>query len=108
MKLVYICSHCKGNIERNIAKARGYSLFAIKQDCIPIAPHIFYTPILDDTIEEQRRTGMVMGLELLTLCQELWVFGDKNTKGMMAEIDAAERLGIPVLFYNDGCERRGE
>ncbi|WP_242833133.1 DUF4406 domain-containing protein [Desulfosporosinus acidiphilus] len=88
-------------------------MFAIKQNCLPIAPHVFYTSILEDTVEEQRRNGMAMGLELLSICQELlsicqelWAFGDKISAGMMSEIEAAEQLGIPVVFYSDKCQRR--
>lgn len=46
-----------------------------------------------------------MGLDMLKLCSELWVFGKRLSSGMAAEIDEADRLGIPVKFYSDRCEK---
>ena len=35
---------------------------------------------------------MDMGLELLKLCDEVWVFGDKISEGMKKEIEFAKSL----------------
>ncbi|KLU65693.1 hypothetical protein DEAC_c23230 [Desulfosporosinus acididurans] len=96
MKIVYICSACKGDKNKNLAKVRGYSLFAIKQNCIPIAPHVFDTPLNPDTPKEQS----VRDIELMSLCQELWAFGNELSDGMKTEIKAAEHLGIPVMYFH--------
>lgn len=86
MKLVYICSPLKGDIQGNIEKARGYCRDALLQEaCIPIAPHIYFTQFLDDTNEIERQIGMKCGIELLPLCDELWVYG-KPSEGMKKEI----------------------
>lgn len=37
-----------------------------------------------------------MGLWVLEACDELWLCGDRMSAGMLAELEAAERLGIPV------------
>jgi len=42
-----------------------------------------------------------MGLDLLYRCAELWIFGPKISRGMLGEIELAERLGIPIKYYND-------
>lgn len=106
MKLVYVCSPYKGDVEYNIAKARGYCRYAYTQGVVPFAPHLHNTQFLDDTIQDERNAGMLLGLDMLNRSSELWAFGDKISEGMMAEIDTAERLGIPVLYYSDRCEKR--
>jgi hypothetical protein len=85
-KLIYICSPLAGDIDNNIKKAIGYCKKAINEGKIPIAPHVYLTRILDDTIPGERETGMTYGMELLKLCDELWVFGSPST-GMKKEIE---------------------
>lgn len=84
--IIYVCSPLKGNIEANIDKAKGYCRDIILQGNIPIAPHIYFTQFLDDTKEEERTIGMEAGIELLKLCDELWVYGE-HSYGMQKEID---------------------
>jgi len=106
MKFVYICSPLRGDMERNIRRANGYCRFAAKQLVVPIAPHVMFTGFLDDTIGEDRETGINMGLELLKMCAEVWVFGERFSEGMLAEIKEAVELGIPVRNFNEKCERK--
>ena len=87
-------------------KAQGYCLYATSEGVIPIAPHIYFTQFLDERMEAHRQKGMSMGLDLLKLCSELWVFGNRVSSGMSAEIDFADKLGIPIQYYTDRCERR--
>jgi hypothetical protein len=108
MKLVYICSPLRGEIERNISRANAYCRFAAQQSVVPIAPHVMFTGFLDDNLTAERSTGLKLGLELLKKCDELWVFGNRLSEGMESEIRAAITLGIPFYFYNDKCERMEE
>lgn len=107
IKLVYICSPLRGDIERNITKAVGYCRFASTQGVVPLAPHIIFTQFLDDEISGERELGLQMGSELLKYCQELWVSEDQISEGMLGEIESAKRLGILIQYYSDQCERRG-
>lgn len=106
MKLVYICSPLRGDADRNIRKANGYCLFAAKQSLVPVAPHVMFPGILDDAIPEERSLGLSMGLELVKRCDEVWVFGERLSEGMQAEIRAAEDMSIPIHYFNEKCERR--
>lgn len=99
MDLVYICSPLRGDIERNIKKAIGYSKFAASMGVVPLAPHTIFTQYLDDTIPEEREQGLRMGIELLKKCNQIWVFGDVISEGMQAEINLAIELGISVVHY---------
>lgn len=98
-RLVYICSPCRGDIEKNIEKAQRYCREAVElwDDVIPIAPHVYFTQFLDDTKQEERAAGMDMGLSLLTMCDELWVYGIENpSEGMRNEIEYAKQHQIPI------------
>lgn len=101
MKLVYICSPLRGEIEENIKKAHKYCEYAAGCDVIPLAPHTIFTAYLDDTIKEQREQGLKMGLELLKQCDEIWVCGDEVSQGMQGEIDLATKLNIPTVYVLD-------
>ena len=98
-RFIYICSPCRGDMEKNIAKAQGYCREAAElwPDVVPIAPHVYCTQFLDDTKPEERAAGMDMGLALLDMCDEIWVYGIENpSEGMAREIEYAEEHGIPI------------
>lgn len=99
MKKVYICSPyaSQGERKQNVANAITYSRMAITRGCLPIAPHVFYTQMLNDDIEEERAAGLALGMELLKGCDEIWVFGSVKG-GMIAEVQKAGELGIKVVF----------
>ncbi len=105
--VIYVCSPLRGDVERNIKKAIGYSRFIYSRGGIPLAPHVIFTTFLDETVAEERTAGMVMGLGLLTKCDELWAFGDKISEGMAGEIAAAENLGLRVKRFNSRLEVSG-
>lgn len=96
MKLVYICSPYAGDIENNIMFAKAACCCAAEQGCAPIAVHLIYPQILDDTVPSERERGIRMGLRALASCEELWVCGERISHGMGFEIAEAERLGITV------------
>lgn len=94
---VYVCSPFRGDYDANTKNARFYSRHAALQlGVIPIVPHLLFPQFLDDTVPEERALGLRLGLELLKLCDELWVYGDRISEGMKAEIEFAKELGIPV------------
>lgn len=100
--LIFVCSPYRGDVETNVGNARCYCRLVIKQGGIPFAPHLLFTQLLDDSIADERRLGMDMGLEMLKFCNGLWAFGPP-TSGMLEEIGTARALGIPVrLFGLDG------
>ena len=97
MKMVYICSPCRGDYENNIAAAKRYCRRAIIDGVVPIAPHVYFTQFLDDDIGDERKLGMKAAIELLELCHEVWVYGDP-TEGMTAEIKYAQYLCKPIIL----------
>lgn len=114
-KLVYICSPCQGDYEKNIQKAQGYCREAMEKwsDVLPIAPHVYFTQFLDDTNEKERELGMAAGIALLSICDEIWVYGMENpSQGMASEITYAIEHAIPVRdaaeLYRKGRELEPE
>ncbi len=102
LKKIYVCSRLAGDLENNIEKTKGYAKFVVKEcGAIPIAPHIYFTQFLNDTLPEDRAFGTMAGLMLLSDCDELWYFGDSVSQSMVREIIAAKEQGIPVRYVSD-------
>ena len=115
-KMVFICSPYRADeadpleqakaIQRNIELARKGCRIAVERGFIPFAPHLFFPQFLNE--EGERSIGIMMGIQLLSLCDELWVLGRKVTDGMAKEISYARNLGIPVRIMENpetGAER---
>ncbi len=92
MKRVYICSPYSGDVENNVKMAREYCRYAIDLGCLPIAPHLLYPQILDDNNPAERMLGIKMGLEILDICDEIWICGELISTGMEKEIAYAEKV----------------
>lgn len=101
MKMVYICSPLRGDLEGNIKKAVEYCTHAEARGVIPLAPHTIFTQFLNDTIPEQRQKGLKLGLELLKRCDELWVCGNVISQGMKDEIEEARQNNIPTRYIKE-------
>jgi hypothetical protein len=71
---------------------------------MPLAPHLLFPQFLDDGNPDDRKLGLRFGLILLDRCEEVWVFGDRLSEGMAAEIVRAERRGIPIKRYDTACK----
>jgi hypothetical protein len=102
--IVYICSPYAGDVERNTAAARRYSRFAVDAGYIPIAPHLLFPQFLDDNKPKERELGLFFGNAILSKCAEMWVFGDRISEGMEAEIKRATWKGHRIRYFSETCE----
>jgi hypothetical protein len=106
MKIVYIAHPIGGDVQGNINKVlaivRGINL--LKRDVVPFAPYIVDCLSLDDSILDQRIRGILNNTTLFNagFINEVWLFGDKISKGMAAEIALANKLGIKVVSMSEG------
>ena len=107
MRLVYICSPLKGDIEGNQRKADEYCAYAADCGVIPLAPHTIFTRYLDENIPEEREQGLKMGQELLKHCNEIWVMGNEISIGMQGEINLAKKLNLPILYLDNEMVQSG-
>ena len=102
MRRIYVVSRYKGDTERNINDAIRACRYVIDRGHMPIAGHLLYPQMLDDNIPEQRIIGCHFGMELLSFCDEAWVFmrDDRVSEGMEDEIREAKRLRKKVLYFD--------
>lgn len=94
---VYICSHYGGDRARLI-RAREYAQEAWAAGVVPIVPHLWFGELADSDEGEERERGCRVGLELIGLCDEVWVYldGESESGGMRAEIAEARKRGVDV------------
>ncbi len=102
--LVYICSPLSGAVERNQENARRYCRFAVRRGAIPLAPHPYFPQFMDDADPAQRNLAIFMDIILLSKCDEMWVFGERVSKGMSMEIAKARRKGQTIRYFTAECE----
>lgn len=99
--LVYVASPFSGDEARNEEKAVRYCRFAVDSGAIPLAPHLFLPRFMSEANE--RDEAMFMNMVFLGRCEQLWVFGDRITDGMAAEIAKAKKRRMPIRYFTDDC-----
>lgn len=102
--IVYICSPFAGDIENNVKAAQAYCRFAVDQGYIPIAPHLLFPQFLNDQNPKERQLGLFFGNALMSKCSEVWVFGDRISAGMEAEIKRAKWKNYRLRYFTETCE----
>lgn len=103
MKVVYIAHPISGNIKENLESIRRIvrNINLSNNDVVPFAPYWLDCHALNDSIPEERERGIKNDIELFNrdFIDEVWLYGDRVSNGMKAEIALAEKLGIPVLDF---------
>ena len=98
---MYICSPYAGDIHKNVQAARDYSRFAVDAGYIPIAPHLLFPQFLNDANPKERQLGLFFGNALMSKCSEVWVFGERITEGMAAEIRRAKWKNYRLRYFTE-------
>lgn len=101
---VYVCSPYKGDVDINVANAKRYCRFVLSRGGLPIAVHLLFPQFMDDNSPSERKKAIDMGLELISVCNEFWIFGSILSAGMETELKAALSLRVKVRFFKDNCE----
>ena len=101
-QFVYICSPYWDSPHVNVMRARQYCKFAVEKGRIPLTPHLYFPQFLSEI--DKRGKAMLMNFELMRLCGEVWVFGERITEGMKAEIAHAGRLRKNIRYFTTKCE----
>lgn len=97
---VYVASKYAGDVDANITAAVTYCRRVIDAGYMPVASHLLYPQILDDNIPEERELGLMFGLALLRMCDEVWVFGTVSP-GVAQEIEEAKRLKKQIRYFEE-------
>lgn len=100
--LVYVCSPFSGDIDGNTEKARLYSRFAVDKGAIPLTVHLLFPQFVSE--ETERPLAIYMGSIVLAKCQEVWVFGNRISEGMAAEIMRAKKLKKTIRYFTESME----
>lgn len=95
MGLVFISSPYGGQAQ-NIELARRFMRYAASQGLVPVAPHVMLHGVMDDANPQDRMTALAGCLELLDLCQSIWVCGNELTPGMARELEHARKMYYQV------------
>ena len=107
--IVYICAPYSGTpeeIQRNVENVKRYCRFAADQGYAPLSTHLAICGFLRDEIAQERELGIEIDKTLLSVCSELWVFGDRISTGMNIEITTFQLTGKPVRYFTETCEVR--
>lgn len=104
--LVYICSPYSGDVENNTARARAFCRFAVVKRAIPVAPHLLFPQFMSE--EKERSLALFMGIVLLGKCDEVWVFGDRISEGMVGEIGKAKKMRKKIRYFTEEMEERDD
>ena len=105
--IVYICSPYRGTpeeIQRNIENVKKYCRFAADQGFAPLATHLAICSFLQDEIAQERELGIEIDETLLSVCTELWVFGDRISSGMAREITTFQLADKPIRYFTEDCK----
>jgi hypothetical protein len=91
MKRIFVCSPFAGDIARNVKVAEALCRQVMRSGHAPFAPHLLYPTFTDDSVTEQRETGIACGLAYMECCD------NGISSGMRMELDRAGQLGKPIL-----------
>jgi hypothetical protein len=97
MKKVIIESPYAGDVERNIEYAKACMRDSLNRGEAPLASHLLYTQVLDDTIPEERELGIAAGLAWLKSADLHVFYVDYGfSTGMAQAFLLSVNSGIPV------------
>lgn len=95
-----MASRYAGDVDANVKAAIGYCRLVIDKGYMPVASHLLYPQILNDNDPEERELGLLFGLSLLAVCDEVWVFGTVSP-GVAQEIEEAKRLKKQIRYFEE-------
>lgn len=118
MKIVYIAHPIGGDVSRNIWKVEQRVAYINRHEpnVVPFAPYLVDLRVLNDDDPDDRARGMRNNEALLRsgAVDELRLYGERLTDGMIAEIQIADDVGVPIvpvggamtLMYRNYCDAR--
>ncbi len=99
MKNVVLESPYAGNVEENVAYAKRCVADSLKRGEAPIASHLLYPGILDDSVPEQRRVGLEAGHAWIQWAAAMVVYTDRGiSPGMKMAIVVANAWEVPIEY----------
>lgn len=101
MKISYIAHPIGGDVESNMEKITEIirKVNLEESDTVPFAPYYADIYALDDEVIIERNRGIRNDVELLNrgFIDEIRLYGDRISNGMMEEVKLGEELGIKIV-----------
>ena len=72
------------------------------QGAIPLAAHLLLPQFMSETRE--RDLALFMDMVLMGKCEQVWVFGEKISSGMAAEIAKAKKKNMTIRYFTEECK----
>lgn len=111
---IYVCSPYHSEYSYKISENADFARKACKyvtqqgKEYMPIAPHLLFPQFMDDNDAEQRGIAINYGLNLIIMCDEVWVFGETFSTGMATEVAFAHLLvNKKIRFFKEDSEAEG-
>ncbi|MFT3750937.1 MAG: hypothetical protein QM768_21670 [Agriterribacter sp.] len=99
-KVVYIAHPISGDINDNLFSIRKIvrHLNLSRNDIVPFVPYYVDVVSLDDNNPAERDRGIQNDIALFErgIIDEVWLYGNRISKGMQAEILLANSMNIPI------------
>lgn len=92
---VYVCHPYSNNPAGNAARVATICKALVARGLLPIAPQVYLGAFVDDATE--RETAMGLCLDLLSMCDEVRVYGPTLTAGMLEELRFAMAQGMRIV-----------
>ena len=106
MKVVYIAHPISGDVKGNLEKLKNIcrDINLKHPDILPFVPYCMDLMCLDDAIQTERNRGIKNNTHHLEsgYIDELWLYGDRISKGMYEEINTALIEGIEIMPMTEG------
>lgn len=104
VKTVFVAHPISGDVKGNMKKVLKLCAEIHTRNIIPIVPYLISLQYLNDEVVEDRELGMAANHECFYrgYVDELWLFGNRISKGMIEEIKLAREMGIPVIAKTRG------
>lgn len=105
MKIIYIAHPIGGDVENNLRKIAiiARQMTFAEPDCVPFAPYFLDCVALRDADQAERTRGFIHGREIFRrrVIDEVRLYGDRISVGMIGEINLARQLGIAVVAVTE-------
>lgn len=111
-RVVYIAHPIGGNVQGNLRKIEAI-VRSVNHNFVGVFPFVPYFAdcmALDDALEGDRLRGMMNGRSCFErrMMDEVWLYGDGISSGMLEEIKLAIEYGIPVVPRTPGTSNAVE
>ena len=112
MKVVFIGHPIGGDVKANLEKIIkiGRKINLEESDTVPFAPYFFDCYCLEDSVPQERARGIENDVALFRkgVIDELRLYGDRISKGMISEIYLAQELNISIVPMTEETKKEYE